>query len=85
MIKIGPPKPTFHGITTLGEKGQAVIPAETRKMLKLKKGEKLLVFAMDNDAILITKISNLKLLAARMAGTLGYIEKVIAKVPKNKL
>ena len=33
----------FHGTTTLGEKGQIVIPAYARKAMGLKSGDKLLV------------------------------------------
>lgn len=41
------------GTTTIGEKGQIVIPADIRDKLKLKKGEKLLVFARDGGLGLI--------------------------------
>ncbi len=34
----------FYGSVTLGERGQVVIPAETRKEFELKPGDKLLVF-----------------------------------------
>lgn len=34
----------FYGAVTLGERGQVVIPAETRKEFGLKPGDKLLVF-----------------------------------------
>ena len=36
----------FYGSTIIGEKGQVVIPKEAREDLKLKKGDKLLVFGM---------------------------------------
>ncbi len=39
----------FYGTTTLGEKGQVVIPAAARESLKLKKGDKLLVFSFGED------------------------------------
>jgi AbrB family looped-hinge helix DNA binding protein len=34
----------FYGAVTVGERGQIVIPAEARKTLDLKHGDKLLVF-----------------------------------------
>ena len=36
-------KPTFYGSTTVGERGQIVLPAKLRKDLRINKGEKLLV------------------------------------------
>ncbi len=33
----------FHGTSSLGERGQVVIPKELRESLQLKKGEKFLV------------------------------------------
>ena len=38
-------KPTFYGSTTVGERGQIVLPARLRKDFKIKKGDKLLVMA----------------------------------------
>ncbi len=38
--------PEFFGTTVVGARGQVVIPAEARKKLKFKVGEKLLVFGM---------------------------------------
>jgi AbrB family looped-hinge helix DNA binding protein len=57
----------FYGSTIIGEKGQVVIPKEAREDLKLKKGEKLLVFGM-GEMITLTKFSNLKKF-------MGYLEK----------
>lgn len=63
------------GITTLGEKGQVVIPAEIRNKLKLKKGEKLIVFAKDDDMMGISKVSNLEKLASHLATIQDIINK----------
>lgn len=49
----------FYGATTLGEKGQVVIPAEAREKLKLKKGQKLLVFSMGHGMIAFAKLEHL--------------------------
>jgi len=40
------------GVTTLGERGQIVIPVEVRKKWKLKKGEKFLVFGAPNKSLI---------------------------------
>ena len=57
----------FYGSTIIGEKGQVVIPKEAREDLKLKKGDKLLVFGM-GEMITLVKFSNLKKF-------MGYLEK----------
>ena len=36
-------KMIFYGSTTVGERGQIVLPAKMRKEFKIKKGDKLLV------------------------------------------
>lgn len=41
--------PKFRGITTLGVKGQVVIPAEVRKSLGLNNGDKLVVLSAPQD------------------------------------
>jgi AbrB family looped-hinge helix DNA binding protein len=41
------------GATTVGEKGQVVIPAEARRKLGLEKGDKLLAFGREERGVLI--------------------------------
>lgn len=36
-------KPEFYGSTTVGERGQVVLPADLRKKLDINPGDKLLV------------------------------------------
>ena len=36
-------KPMFYGSTTVGERGQIVLPVKLRNDFKIKKGDKLLV------------------------------------------
>lgn len=67
----------FYGTTTLGERGQAVIPAEARKALKLKAGDKLLVFSMHNDMLVMTKLSQLQKFASHLSKKLNSMEKII--------
>ncbi len=72
------------GITTLGEKGQVVIPADMRNALKLKKGEKLLVFAKGEDTLGLTKISNVKQFADYLASHLDTLQDIIKKTKYGK-
>ena len=43
----------IFGITTIGEKGQIVIPADIRETLGLKKGEKLMIIGRQDGMGLI--------------------------------
>ena len=73
----------FYGTTTLGEKGQAVIPAEAREVMGIKKGEKLLVFGMGNDMLVLSKLSNLEKFASHLADRLKTIRAIMKKTSKK--
>lgn len=72
----------FYGTTTLGEKGQAVIPVEARKKMKLEKGEKLLVFSFDDDLLVFSKVAKLEKFASHLARELEDIKNIISKSNK---
>lgn len=76
-------KQEFYGTTTLGEKGQVVIPAEARSALQLKKGDKLLVFGMNGEMLAFGKISDLQKFAAHMAKHLEELQTVLQKSQKK--
>jgi AbrB family looped-hinge helix DNA binding protein len=69
----------FYGVASIGEKGQVVIPAEARKAMGIKKGDKLLVFGMGCDMIAITKLSKVEQFASHLSGRLDTIREVIKK------
>lgn len=69
----------FYGTTILGEKGQVVIPAEARKALDIKKGEKLLVFGMGREMIVFCKLSKIEKIASHLSRKLEIIRRVIKK------
>ncbi len=56
----------FSGSTTIGEKGQVVIPAEARKALNLKTGDKLLVFCMGGNMVTLAKFDQLEKMANKL-------------------
>lgn len=58
------------GITSLGERGQVVIPANIREELNLKKGEKLMVFAKHRHFIGIVKFDEMS----------EYLKKMLSKI-----
>ena len=71
------------GVTTIGEKGQVVIPADIREYLKLNKGDKLMVFTKSDAMIGIIKVSNIEEFTTRLTSHLDTI-KGLAKNTKNK-
>ena len=70
----------FFGTTTVGEKGQVVIPAEAREAMGLKKGEKLLVFGMGCDMIAFSKLSKVEQFASHLSGRLDAIREIIKRI-----
>ena len=76
-------KKHFFGTTTIGEKGQVVIPAEARESLSLKKGDKLLVFGKGKDFIALAKLDSLEKFVAHLEERLGTVRKLIKKTGKK--
>lgn len=49
----------FFGAVTVGERGQIVIPAEARRALDIRPGDKLLVFAHPSDkGLMVAKVED---------------------------
>lgn len=69
----------FFGTTTVGEKGQVVIPAEARESMGIKKGDKLLVFGMGCDMLAFSKLSKVEQFASHLSGRLDAIRGIIKK------
>lgn len=65
-------KPKCWGTASMGERGQIVVPAKARECLKLKKGEKLLVFSKGDKFLGILKFDevsdNLKKWLSKIEG-----------------
>ncbi|PIS42763.1 MAG: AbrB family transcriptional regulator [Candidatus Kerfeldbacteria bacterium CG08_land_8_20_14_0_20_40_16] len=55
------------GTATLGERGQVVIPADIRKRMDLKTGDKLLVFCKFDQIIGLIKAKDLNSFLDKMA------------------
>ncbi|MFA6098053.1 MAG: AbrB/MazE/SpoVT family DNA-binding domain-containing protein [Patescibacteria group bacterium] len=70
----------FYGTTTLGEKGQVVIPAGAREALKLGKGEKLLVFSMGHGMLALAKLEHLAKFEKHMTEKLEAIRQAVKSV-----
>lgn len=70
-------KKTFYGITTIGERGQAVIPSEARKKMRLKKGDKLIVFSVHDDMLIFAKASQLEKLVKHLSRKVKSFQQII--------
>jgi AbrB family looped-hinge helix DNA binding protein len=77
-----PNQKKFLGITTVGEKGQMVIPAEVRAAMKLAKGEKLVVMSSRENAFVVMKASRFETMASRVARHLASVRSLIKKNKK---
>lgn len=73
-------KRPFIDITTIGEKGQIVIPAEVRAAMKLTKGEKIIVFSPHQNAIVLMKASRFENFATGIAKRIALAKKFIKKI-----
>ena len=71
-------------IVKLSSKGQVVIPSEARTAMKLKKSEKLLVFGMGEDMLVISKLSNLEKFAKQLTKRLGDIQEIMKETKGKK-
>ena len=73
------PEGQFYGSATVGEKGQIVIPQDARETMKLKKGDRLLVFGMDNDALVVAKLSHVEKITSHLSKKLKMITRAAKK------
>jgi AbrB family looped-hinge helix DNA binding protein len=70
--------PKFYGATTIGERGQVVIPAEARKDLSLTHSTKVMVFgAPMGEGLLIVKADSISEMLARANKMLSGVEEVL--------
>jgi AbrB family looped-hinge helix DNA binding protein len=69
----------FYGTTTIGEKGQIVIPQEVREKMKLAKGDKLMVFGMGGEMVALAKLSHFEKFEKHLSGQLDSIRNIIKK------
>lgn len=70
-------KPEFYGSATVGERGQIVLPAELRKKVGIKAGDKILVLGKEGPegtwSVILVESSVLKKMFSRMTEDLGRI------------
>ncbi len=70
--------PVFYGSTTVGERGQVVIPAEARRDFKITPTTKLLVFGSHGGGGLIfTKAESVTEFLSKSMSMLSSLEKML--------
>lgn len=70
--------PKFYGATTIGERGQIVIPAEARKDLELTPSTKVMVFSSNvGEGLLIIKAKSVSELLSRASRILSGFEDLL--------
>jgi len=67
-------RPSIFGTTTLGTRGQLVIPAEARRALKLKPGDRLVVFSGGGPLCLVR--------AEAMRGFISHLTRQLGQFKK---
>lgn len=73
------PEGQFYGTATVGGKGQIVIPQEARENMKLKRGDRLLIFGMDDDMLAVAKLSHIEKITSHLSKKLKMINAVAKK------
>ena len=74
----------FMGASTVGERGQVVIPAEARERLDIKPGDKLLVFIHPAGwGVAFAKFEKLQEAQADLQRVLSEIGEVAAETPEE--
>ena len=74
--------PKFYGSTTVGERGQVVIPSDARKDFHIAPADKLLVFGGPHGDILL--LAKAESIAEFMAKTMGMLEQIKESVRNSE-
>jgi len=75
---MGEATPKFYGATTIGERGQIVIPADARKDLNLSHSTKVMVFgAPMGEGLLIVKADSIAEMLTHANQMLSGVEEVL--------
>jgi AbrB family looped-hinge helix DNA binding protein len=70
--------PKFYGATTIGERGQVVVPAEARKDLNLSHSTKVMVFGTPmGEGLLIVKAESVAEMLAHANKMISGVEQVL--------
>jgi AbrB family looped-hinge helix DNA binding protein len=72
--------PTFYGSTTVGERGQVVIPADARRDLEITPSTKLLVFSgPGGGGLMLTKAEHFSEFVTKAINMMYRFEEILKK------
>jgi len=74
----------FHGVTHVGERGQVVIPVGVRDLMKLGKGEKLLVFEVGRETIVFTKLPHIQKMMSQIGVQFKSLKNILNVQKSNQ-
>ncbi len=78
-------KHKFYGSTTVGERGQVVIPAEARRDLEIGHGTKLLVFSGPaGEDLVFTRAESMTAFLSQAKGAVSQLEEMIKLEEKEQ-
>jgi AbrB family looped-hinge helix DNA binding protein len=78
-------KGKIYGVATIGERGQVVIPADVRKLLKVKPGDKLIVlFRPDRNLIGLIPEDDFSAFLKQASKLVSQLEKKVSRTKKNR-
>lgn len=84
MKKYDEERPDFFNITTIGERGQVVIPKEARDALELSAGDKLVVLpSRRGNGVLLMKEEDIREIALKMSEKADHIIKKSKKLQEK--
>ncbi len=69
--RIGGFPASVYGTTTLGSRGQLVVPAKARRALKLKPGDKMVVFVNHGKVLGLIKTASIDSFLSHLTQELG--------------
>lgn len=73
-------KGKIYGSTTIGERGQVVIPAEVRKLFKVKAGDKLIVLAKpEKKMMVLIPVEDFSKFLDRASKIISKLEKKVSR------
>jgi len=84
-MKFGDMEKMFYGTTTVGERGQVVIPAQARRELGIDAGDKLLVFQdpVASGALVLLKTEALRTMIGEWMDKWIALQKIVAEEGKQ--
>lgn len=73
-------KGKIYGSATIGERGQVVIPAEVRKLFKVKAGDKLIVLAKpEKKMMVLIPVEDFSRFLDRASKIISKLEKKVSR------